>query len=153
MATRSTIALERGDGTVAMVYCHWDGYLSHNGRILMEHYGDAGKVQTLIDHGSISSLKPEIGEKHDFDWHITPNQYTQEQTRLLDEQWSTFYCRDRGEELVISEFKDFADYEANAQFEEYDYVLRNGVWYVQDHGNRWKVLAKAIVAEDVLEDM
>ena len=36
MGTRSTIALEYADGTVEQVYCHWDGYVSHNGLILSE---------------------------------------------------------------------------------------------------------------------
>ncbi len=37
MATRSTIALEFADGTVEQVYCHWDGYLDHNGALLRDH--------------------------------------------------------------------------------------------------------------------
>jgi hypothetical protein len=40
MGTRSTIALEFADGTVEQVYCHWDGYLSNNGKILQAHYMD-----------------------------------------------------------------------------------------------------------------
>ena len=40
MATRSTIALEFADGTVEQVYCHWDGYLAHNGLMLLEHYSN-----------------------------------------------------------------------------------------------------------------
>ena len=31
MATRSTIAMEQPDGRVMQIYCHWDGYLGHNG--------------------------------------------------------------------------------------------------------------------------
>ena len=38
MGTRSFIAQRVGDEYVG-VYCHWDGYLEHNGRILLEHYG------------------------------------------------------------------------------------------------------------------
>ena len=153
MATRSTIAIEHEDGTIQQVYCHWDGYLSNNGRILMEHYQDPAKVQRLIDHGSISSLKPEIGEKHDFDWYFKKESIPQDMKDIYENLWTLFYHRDRGEELVISQYKDFSDYEVNAQFEEYDYILRKGVWYVQEHGGRWKNLAKAIEAEEVLEDM
>ena len=40
MATRSTIALEFADGTVQQVYCHWDGYIDHNGKILFENYSN-----------------------------------------------------------------------------------------------------------------
>ncbi len=38
MATRSTIALEFADGTIGQVYAHWDGYLAHNGKMLLEYY-------------------------------------------------------------------------------------------------------------------
>ena len=51
MGTRSTIALEFADGTVEQVYCHWDGYLDHNGAILKEHYSDPYKLRELIDLG------------------------------------------------------------------------------------------------------
>ncbi len=153
MATRSTIAIEREDGTVAQVYCHWDGYLSHNGKILKEHYSDPDKVQRLIAEGSISSLRPEIGEQHDFDYYFKKNEFTPEQVALYEEKWALFYHRDRGEELVVSTYRNFTDYECNAQFEEYDYIMRDGVWYVQEHGSPWKNLAKAIEAEEVLEDM
>jgi hypothetical protein len=56
MGTRSTIALEFADGTVQQVYCHWDGYLEHNGKILQEHYSDPFKLRDLIDLGDMSSL-------------------------------------------------------------------------------------------------
>ena len=64
MATRSTIALEYADGTVHQVYCHWDGYLAHNGLILQEHYLDPFKVRNLINLGGLSTLRPEVGVKH-----------------------------------------------------------------------------------------
>jgi hypothetical protein len=66
MGTRSTIALEFADGTVEQVYCHWDGYLEHNGKILQEHYSDPFKLRDLIDQGGISSLGKSIGKKHPF---------------------------------------------------------------------------------------
>ena len=44
MATRSTIALEFADGTVQQVYCHWDGYLDYNGKLLAEHYTDLSLI-------------------------------------------------------------------------------------------------------------
>jgi hypothetical protein len=123
MGTRSTIALEYADGTVEQIYCHWDGYLEHNGKILAKHYSDPFKLRDLIDLGAISSLKPEVGEKQDFDKRETQN-----------ENWTLAYARDRGEDLRVNKFKDFADYVANHQYEEYEYILRavNGkaTWFV-----------------------
>ena len=48
MATRSTIALEFADGTVEQVYCHWDGYLAHNGQLLLKHYSNPFVLRDLI---------------------------------------------------------------------------------------------------------
>ena len=55
MATRSRIAIENQDGTVKSIYCHWDGYVSHNGRMLFNHY-DNEKLEKLIELGDISAL-------------------------------------------------------------------------------------------------
>lgn len=124
MGTRSTIALEFADGTVEQIYCHWDGYLEHNGKILAKHYSDPFKLRDLIDLGAISSLKPEVGEKQDFDKRETQN-----------ENWTLAYARDRGEKLRVNKFKDLKDYYEHCQGEEYDYILspRNGKpqWYVR----------------------
>lgn len=131
MATRSTIALEFADGTVEQVYCHWDGYLSNNGEILFNHYQDPFKVRDLIDQGSISSLGPEIGTKHPFSkFECADGEYDE----AAYEGMTTFHHRDRGEDLVKHQFKDFEDYKANHQYEEYEYILRrDGQWYVSQY--------------------
>ena len=67
MGTRSTIAIENADGTVTGIYCHWDGYVSNNGRILQESYTDEAKVRKLIALGNLSSLGPYICNQQDFD--------------------------------------------------------------------------------------
>ena len=151
MGTRSTIALEFADGTVGVVYCHWDGYLSHNGKILLNNYMDPFKVRELIDNGSISSLGSEIGVKHPFD---APGYYNTPEYNKYKEQYGNmtkFYGRDRGETDVGAKyFKDFADYEANHQYEEYEYILRqvNGesVWFV-NQGNGYEPLMEAFIEE------
>ncbi len=134
MATRSTIALEYADGTVDQVYCHWDGYLDNNGKILYNHYKDPFKVQRLMDLGDISSLDTEIGDEHDFDSRG---------------EGTTFYGRDRGETGTGS--RRFANYEAyrkEAQFEEYNYILRtDGNWYVEFYGKFDGLLGEAIAEE------
>ena len=61
MSTRSNIVYNTGD-SVRAVYCHHDGYLDHNGRILFEHYNSEDKVEALIELGDFTSLKPTIEE-------------------------------------------------------------------------------------------
>jgi hypothetical protein len=136
MATRSTIALEYADGQVDQIYCHWDGYLSNNGQLLLKHWNDPFKVQAMMNLGDMSSLGDNVGEQHDFD----------DAAGVKD---CTFYGRDRGEEgTEATRFKDFADYKENHQYEEYEYILRtDGNWYVSQYGKPYTLLGEAIAAE------
>jgi len=153
MGTRSTIALEFADGTVQQVYCHWDGYLDHNGKILQEYYSDPFKLRELIDLGDLSSLRPEIGEKHAFSqFELRAEEVAG--YKLLTENMCTFYGRDRNESGVSAKkFKDFADYRANHQYEEYEYILRacgdKAVWFVADHNDTYMPLVDALAQQEV----
>ena len=138
MGTRSTIALEFADGTVQQVYCHWDGYLDHNGRILQDHYTDPFKLRELIDLGDLSSLGINIGNQHAFD--------------KAAEGECTFYGRDRKESgCEAKKFKDFEDYKKNHQYEEFEYILRacgdKAVWFVADHSDNYVPLTAALEAQ------
>ena len=150
MATRSTIALEYADGTVDQIYCHWDGYLEHNGQILLQHYMDPFKVQELVNLGDLSSLRKDIGEKHAFSYFDLPDS-EKEAFEKLTENMCTFYGRDRNETgVAYKAFKDFEDYKANHQCEEYEYILRkDGNWYVSQYGNDYVLLKDAFAKEAV----
>ncbi len=138
MATRSTIALEFADGTVQQVYCHWDGYLDNNGAILQEHYSNPFILRDLIDLGAISSLRPTIGTKHAFSSFESAGELTNAEYERLYGDMTTFYARDRGEDLVKHTYKDFQEYTREAQMEEYNYILRNvngkAQWFVEFYG-------------------
>ena len=86
MATRSLIGKLNADGTITNIYCHWDGYPSHNGVILQEFYNTPVKVDQLLALGNLSALDEEIGEKQDFDDRSTQGG-----------NWCLAYGRDRGE--------------------------------------------------------
>ena len=60
MATRSRIAIENQDGSVTSIYCHWDGQIYSNGKILNENYTTKDKVEELIALGNLSSLDETI---------------------------------------------------------------------------------------------
>src|SRR5262245_21370447 len=68
MSTRSLIAQQQDDGSLRVIYCHYDGYPEHHGPILTEHYTDPVLVTALIDLGDLSVLAEQIGEPHNFDW-------------------------------------------------------------------------------------
>jgi hypothetical protein len=150
MATRSTISLEFADGTIGQVYCHWDGYLSNNGKILFENYSNPFVLRDLIDLGGLSSLRPTIGTKHPFS--MFEANMTQDEFYNLYRDMCTFYGRDRGEgESDATYFKDYNRYLADGQREEYDYILRNvngvATWFVSDHGDDFILLTEAFAKE------
>ena len=132
MGTRSTIALEFADGTVSQVYCHWDGYLENNGKILAAHYMDPFKVRELVDLGGFSSL-----------------------CATVDATAETAYTQ-RGEDKDVARYMNIDEYRADCQQEEYDYILRNvngkAVWFVRFYATngRWTTLENAfeMQAED-----
>jgi hypothetical protein len=140
MATRSTIALEFADGTVQQVYCHWDGYLEHNGKMLAEHYSDPFKLRDLIDLGDLSSLAERVGTQHSFE--------------KAPEGECTFYARDRNESgCGAKKFKDYADYVENHQYEEFEYILRtDGQWYVKSYDRPYVLLVTALEAIQAQEE-
>ena len=121
MATRSNIAMKTKEGKIVSVYCHWDGYVSNNGKILLENYTDVDKIEALVALGSISSLGTVIGEQQDFDDRSTQK-----------DEWTLFYSRDRGEQLSIQEYDDIPSWIAD--MEEYAYLWNGQEWLVNDHG-------------------
>ena len=136
MGTRSRIGVMHGD-VCKSVYCHWDGYLEHNGAILLEHY-DSARANHLVAMGDISSLGPKIGEQHPF------SPFTSDEDKVAyeaasKEGWTTFYGRDRGETGVdFASDLTFADFLARAKGcgAEFYYIMRDGVWYVGDTYDR-----------------
>lgn len=142
MATRSTIAIEYLDGTVKQVYCHFDGYLEHNGKILQENYTNPTKLNCIMELGDLSVLSKNIGTQHDFD----DNTYDQ----------CKFYSRDRNEiGTEAKSFIDFNDYLQNMQSEDFNYILRfingNSVWFVShyDSNGKFEPLSFALTRQSV----
>jgi len=116
---------------VKSVYCHWDGYLEHNGAILQEHY-DSVKANQLVAMGDLSSLGTQIGEAHPFSPHGSKEDEALYE-HAKDQGYCTFYGRDRGE--TGTEWKthtNFVDFfaEVEGSWCEWYYIRRDGVWYV-----------------------
>jgi hypothetical protein len=136
MATRSTIALEFADGTIGQIYCHWDGYLDHNGRILKDFYSNPFILRDLIDLGDLSILDTRIGVKRPFDNPYSFGTPEYDKFRSIYNGQCVAYGRDRGETNTKARyFNDWIDYNLESQVEEYNYILRrNGKWYVMREG-------------------
>ena len=104
MGTRSRVAVMHGD-VCKSVYCHYDGYLSYTGEILLKHY-DSTAANLLVSLGDNSGVKETVEEMN-------------------------FY-KDRGDEdvswQVAHTFNEFLE-QVQGCGGEYYYVMRDGVWY------------------------
>jgi hypothetical protein len=109
MATRSRIAIENENGIVKSIYCHFDGYVGNNGKILFNHY-DKEKLEKLIELGDISVLK-----------ESTEN--------------TVAYHRDRGEDLHTTSYLSVEGLFENGfnSGEEFVYCLtKDGTWIFKE---------------------
>ena len=153
MGTRSMIAIQVMDSKrIKSVYCHWDGYLEHNGSLLNKHYNDSAKVNNLIALGDLSSLRPELGVKHLFSSMELPKDEREAHEEAVKDM-CTFYTRDRGEDAPYKSFDNIK--KATEYYEgswcEYFYLFKYNAqgeaqgWYYRTRDNgRWKSLKTAL---------
>lgn len=126
--------MQHGD-VIKAIYCHWDGYLDHNGRILHEHY-DSAKANYLVALGDLSSLQarlePSKDSKHRFD--------------NVEKGVCVFYGRDRGDTGM--EFRTcftIADLMESFDACEYFYLMQDGEWWVSEGGD-FELLSTALTS-------
>ena len=124
MSTRSRIAIEKQDGTVTSIYCHFDGYISGNGEILQNHFQDREKVEQLMALGDISSLESDIDE-------------------------TIAYHRDRGEDLNQHQHKDVEGFFVD-NIHPYGYLFTKDNKWLASTGGPVAELQLALAGEDVL---
>jgi hypothetical protein len=120
MATRSTITVRTSSNERKEIYCHWDGYPDHVGKILKEHYNTQEKAEALIALGDLSSLEPSIsapdGEEHSFNKPYTGV--------------CVAYGRDRGNSDTSARTKTNSEPTDRQAF---NYFFENGEWsYTMD---------------------
>lgn len=147
MGTRSRIAIKT-ESEIKSIYCHWDGYLSNNGKILLENYNTPEKVSNLINLGYISSLHESIEKPkgHTFDTPV--------------EGHTVAYFRDRHEKWIDvkplitkneTELKKDLTKNQGIFSEEYAYLfdVKTNKWqYWSCHkDNKWHRLTKKSVIE------
>ena len=132
MGTRSRIGYELPDHSVVSVYCHWDGYVEHNGKILVEHYQNREDVIELIDGGSMSQLRTR-GEWNSKALRDENGEWISDAAGYLmyenDRDPQPLYHTERGEEISIehTSFDEFVS--GNLGGEGYAYLFDlNGNW-------------------------
>ena len=140
MSTRSYICMEVGDNRYKTIYCHFDGYLDYNGKMLLEYYDDRVRVEKLLELGDLSSLgkkiDPDPNLPHSFDYHER------------QEDVCVFYGRDRGDEGAEARLMTMEELDDPENWTEYVYIFnRDGEWKYFESGQSWKGL------RDVREDL
>lgn len=140
MSTRSSISKVNADRSITSVYCHSDGYLSYNGKMLLENYSDPAKVDKLLGHGDMSFLEKECdgAEGHSYENRV--------------EGQTVFYGRDRGEEGTEARVaKDEAEFKKqwDDSWASYFYQMREGEWYYGKSVNTInKLLTESAIRKD-----
>lgn len=122
MSTRSNVGIKEGN-KFKYIYVHFDGYPTGVGSTLRKYYTDPAKVKKLIDLGDCSVLGRDLDpEREKFDDY---------KSKVLNENGSLFYGRDRGEKGVEARTQDWDEYQKeqlNDVWIEYIYVFENGKW-------------------------
>ena len=140
MGTRSNIGIVNEDASVTAIYCHWDGYPSHNGKTLLNRYNDISIVNQLMLLGDLSSLREKL-YPDDSKPHTFQNQ---------QEDVCVAYGRERNESDVDCKiFKDIGDFEKFGSGVDYQYLFEDSVWMYRNcnQDTEWKRLT----AEDCEE--
>lgn len=72
MGTPSMIGIYNEDGSVTASYCHYDGYLEYNGRMLVEHYNSKYDAEMVAKGGYLSGLTEDYMESRQKAVHKDP---------------------------------------------------------------------------------
>lgn len=140
MSTRSAIGIQRKDGTIEAIYCHWDGYPSGNGKILLNNYNDVKKINKLLKLGDLSQLGEEPISKKEF-W---------KDSSKLGKNCLAY--NDRGEKthsIKFETYKNFKGFYKNCWCEYiYLFDVKTHQWQVQDVDKRKPEPLKVAVEKD-----
>ena len=122
MSTRSFNAREYEPGKYRAIYCHNDGYIEHNGKLLVENYNSPEKVDEVLALGDLSHLTDKL----------YPNPNAEHSFDKRQEGVTVSYARDRGENNT--EAKEYTYEELVDLLRFCDFV------YLYDKDNVWMVL-------------
>lgn len=118
MSTHCTITAKLSTGEYITLYCHYDGYPSHVGAILQDHYTNQAKIDQLMLLGDLSVLAPSIEcpPNHSFNTPVKGH--------------TIAYHRDRGEPLQLERYSTYKLSLFYHGRQEYNYLWDNNEWCI-----------------------
>ena len=142
MSTRSKIGILNADGTITAIYCHFDGYVEHNGKILVKHYTTKEKIDELIALGPISELAENINPDPN-----KPHTFENSQKNVV-----LAYVRDRGENISKGEMTE--TYYSIENYLDFSWKSHNDIDYLYLwDGEKWIVRSQDWIASISLENL
>ena len=134
MATRSRIGIADPQGNITSIYCHFDGYPSHVGRLLQTTYNTEGDAREIVSLGDLSCLDERLHPDAD-----SPHSFQDRVPGI-----TLAYGRDRGEENTAPVTHTDDNWPSCGA--EYHYLWMRGLgWHYREYGtSAWKLLAPAI---------
>lgn len=130
-------------GIITTVFVNWDGYPSHTGKILLNHYNDEGKLRKMLALGDLSQINEEIGEKHPFDAHSIGENHAEWHAKYG--KMCHAYHRDRGERAIPARlYRDLAAWQRDR--ETHNYLFKDGAWWYMHLNNDPVPLTAELVA-------
>ena len=119
MSTRCYIAKQIGEDLYRAICCHFNGYIEHCGAVLLDTYDTPEKVNELLSLGDIKCLGPKLYPAPDQPHGVDCRQ----------EDVTTAYARDLGEEKIEAEVMTLGQLDHPAGEIEYVYIFtRSEQW-------------------------
>lgn len=134
MSTRCRIGVPEGD-SIRSIYCHHDGYPSHTGKMLVEHYMDESVARALIALGDISFLSERVAPPEGAD-------HSYGHARL---DTTIAYIRDRGERECWSTLHGPNAWPKTGA--EYAYLWTPDGWMARHGSDDWQPATAAVEAD------
>jgi hypothetical protein len=145
------------DGKIKSVYCHFDGYPDHVGKMLFEFHNTEEKANQLVALGALSCLYehltplPEAPAAHHYG-DGKPPILTEHSYEHPQENVTVAYHRDRGEKYLQDTHESLDAFNKDGSFQSYNYLWMDGKWNIMDSDEKWIELTEEIVKEGLPEE-
>lgn len=137
------VGVEQENGTILVIYNHFDGYVEGVGSTLQESYNSLERANALVAMGDASLIGAtleaspavsDFGFSFQFEDEFRKLPKVEQSLYVNDHysgQYSLFYGRDRGETgTEATLYRNFAQWKSSENFDNYNYLFHDGEWWL-----------------------